>query len=143
MSCAVLTRKEKQAIYGRLIDFMRKNGGLTRQQLLTKLSSVNFPLTSQALSAYAAGRSAPNAETLIGLKKVLGISADFILTGEEPPPPSIAELIEIVNKSAIAHGHPVQPLDALTEEIMNYLLTADESKRKLLVDIVRNLKGKE
>lgn len=87
--------------------------------------------------------SEPPASTVVVYAEALGVSLDWLLTGEEPPPPSIAELIEIVNKSAIAHGHPIKPLDVLTEEIVNYLLTADEAKRKLLVDLVRNLKGKE
>lgn len=142
MSCVMLSRKEKQALFGRLVHFMRANGGITRQELLSKLSHIKSPLTSQALSAYAGGRSSPNAETLIALRKVLGISIDFLLTGEEPPPPSLAELERIVHKSAEAERHPTRPIDPEIAEIVDYVQSTNGGERKLIIDLVRTLKQK-
>lgn len=69
--------KTKQGHIGQRIKTSRIEKGLTQEELGEKLG-----LDKGTVSKMERGENAPTAKTLIALKKILGVSTDWILTGK-------------------------------------------------------------
>ena len=65
---------------GERLTELRKSRGLSQEELAEKLT-----LTRQTISKWELGQSSPDIEYVIELCDFFGISADYLLKGEEPP----------------------------------------------------------
>ena len=66
-----------QETIGKFIAACRKEKGLTQKQLAEKLN-----ITDRAVSKWETGKSIPDAAIMLDLCKILGISANELLSGE-------------------------------------------------------------
>ncbi len=66
----------------------RKALGLSQQDLARELS-----ITHQHVSRIELGDATPSLEMLLKLSRRLGVSTDYLLTGEETTPPDVAGAI--------------------------------------------------
>ena len=66
-----------QEMMGKFIATCRKEKELTQKQLAEKLS-----ITDRAVSKWETGKSIPDAAIMLDLCKILGISANELLSGE-------------------------------------------------------------
>lgn len=75
---------------GTRIQALRKQRGLSQEALAEQMG-----LSRQAIGKWETGASAPSLDNLKELAKLLGTTADYLLTGKEPasPPPETPETI--------------------------------------------------
>lgn len=137
----VLSKQEKISIFARIEQAMRKANIASRTELLERLKSAGHPLTPKSLSHYSSGKASLNAETLIALSKVLGVSIDWLLTGKEPDPLGLDQLEQLIKRAAEKQGVPVGPLHPLRAKIMDDLDDLEDEELKPLADLVSRLKG--
>lgn len=64
---------------GEKIAYLRRQAGLTQSQLAEQLG-----ISAQAVSKWESGLSCPDIMTLLPLSKILGVSTDLLLGGENP-----------------------------------------------------------
>ncbi len=57
----------------------RKRAGLSLQALSERISP---PISAQAISKYESGKMMPSSSVLVGLGKALGVSLDFLMSGQ-------------------------------------------------------------
>lgn len=62
---------------GQRIGTLRRQMGLSQAELAARLG-----ISASAMGMYEQGRREPSADTLIALSRELGVSTDFLLTGE-------------------------------------------------------------
>ena len=67
-----------QEVIGNFISACRKEKGLTQAQLAEKLN-----ITNRAVSKWETGKSIPDAAIMLDLCKILGVSANELLSGEK------------------------------------------------------------
>jgi len=123
----------------RLTKAMNQCGIFTRTELANRLTSSGHPITDEALAAYFSRRTLPRADILIGIHKLLKVSIDWLLTGQEPPKPTISQLKQIVGEMIETQGAQISEIDAFTLEIDRLLsrLKSLDSKQQVL----RMIKG--
>lgn len=68
---------------GLRIEHYRKKAGLSRAELGRRLG-----LTPCAVASYEQGRRTPDAQTMDALSRILGVSADYLITGNTLNRPS-------------------------------------------------------
>lgn len=66
--------------FGQRIKALRKERGWTQKDLAARLSGMRY----QLLNKYEGGHSFPSPEVIIGIAQQLGVSLDYLLTGEQP-----------------------------------------------------------
>ena len=66
---------------GPRIAALRRQAGLSQAELAAKLQ-----VSPSAMGMYEQGRREPPAEVLVALARVLGVSTDFLLTGQASAP---------------------------------------------------------
>ena len=89
-----MTKTDKKKIFDRIMQSATSVGLYNRTQIAQALVKVKCSITTKALHSYSSGKAAPSADTLIGLKKVLNRSIDWLLTGEETEPHDIRQIRE-------------------------------------------------
>ncbi len=62
---------------GRRIGALRRERGLSQAELARQLG-----ISTSAMGMYEQGRREPSAATLVALSRTLGVTTDFLLTGE-------------------------------------------------------------
>lgn len=62
---------------GRRIGALRRERGLSQAQLAARLG-----ISASAMGMYEQGRREPSADMLVALARELGVSTDYLLTGE-------------------------------------------------------------
>ena len=62
---------------GRRIGALRRERGLSQAQLAARLG-----ISASAMGMYEQGRREPSAEMLVALARQLGVTTDYLLTGE-------------------------------------------------------------
>ena len=62
---------------GARIAALRRNAGLSQAELAQRLQ-----ISASAMGMYEQGRREPSAQTLVALSRELGVSTDFLLTGQ-------------------------------------------------------------
>lgn len=115
---------------------MDKNGFPTRTKLARELTRQGFPITDEALGAYFSGKAMPRSEILIGLNKVFGVSIDWLLTGNEPKPPHLEELKQMIDAAVVDKGFVLRDLDPEIAKIIKALIDLDPSERAPLAAMV-------
>ena len=68
---------------GERIAYYRKQAGYSQEALAERLG-----VSRQAISKWETGEATPDAERIIALAKVLGITTDALLLGREEPAPA-------------------------------------------------------
>ena len=66
---------------GERIACLRRARGLSQAELARRLR-----ISASAMGMYEQGRREPSAQTLVDLSRELGVSTDFLLTGQTPDP---------------------------------------------------------
>lgn len=69
-----LSDEERRKQFGARLRIMRKLLGLTQTDLAEKIG-----VTNQAVASYEKGRREPNFKNLIGLSRVLNVTADWLI----------------------------------------------------------------
>lgn len=110
--------------------------GLSRAELAKKMKQAGHPISVNALSAYSSGVAAPTAETLIGLQKVLGISIDWLLTGEHIDHPDISKFEEILNDAKTVRLADAPEQDPDVSKILNIILAMPSDSRKKVIEFL-------
>jgi transcriptional regulator with XRE-family HTH domain len=77
--------------------------GLSQENLAAELG-----VKHQHVSRIELGDATPSVETVLGLSRILGVSTDFLLTGQETSPPDVVGAIRAApDISATAKRHLV------------------------------------
>jgi transcriptional regulator with XRE-family HTH domain len=127
----------RSSIAKRLSEGMEKAGYHTRVSLAAALTKSGSPITHEALGAYFRGDALPRSEVLIGLRKVLGVSIDWLLTGEQPgESPDIKQLRQLLDHFTALLGLKEEQLDPDLQRIMNVVLALDPEQRPRLARMV-------
>ena len=84
---------------GSRIAFARRRMGVSQAVLAARIG-----VTPAAVGAYEQGRRSPSAAILVALSKVLGVSVDFILTGNPVYPGEIFPAAEYALQVRAAQG---------------------------------------
>jgi Predicted transcriptional regulators len=88
---------------GRHVRARRLALGLSQENLATELG-----VKHQHVSRIELGDATPSLETVLGLSRILGVSTDFLLTGQQTTPPDVAGAIRAApDISATAKRHLV------------------------------------
>lgn len=66
-------------MFGERLKLARRRAGLSLQALAERMSP---PVSAQAISKYESGRMMPSSAVLVGLGKALGVSLDFLMSGQ-------------------------------------------------------------
>jgi Zn-dependent peptidase ImmA (M78 family)/DNA-binding XRE family transcriptional regulator len=66
-------------VFGQRLRLARKKAGLSMRELASALQP---PLSAQAISKYEAGDMMPSSSVLVGLGQALGVSLDFLMSGQ-------------------------------------------------------------
>lgn len=66
-------------MFGERLRLARKRAGLSLQALSDRVSP---PVSAQAISKYESGKMMPSSGVLVGLGKALGVSLDFLMSGQ-------------------------------------------------------------
>lgn len=126
----------RSAIAGRLGEAMERKGFRTRVSLSEAMEKAGYPITHEALGAYFRGGALPRSEVLIGLRKVLNVSIDWLLTGEETEPHDIRQLRELLDTVLAKHGAGVPELDPDLQKIMTILISLQPERRAPLARLI-------
>ena len=78
---------------GNLIAYCRKEKGLTQANLAEQLG-----VSDRAVSKWETGRSLPDADNMLELSRILGITVDELLKGEKTDEGGFDQMAETINK---------------------------------------------
>ena len=78
---------------GNLIANCRKEKGLTQANLAEQLG-----VSDRAVSKWETGRSLPDADNMLELSRILGITVDELLKGEKTDEGGFNQMAETINK---------------------------------------------
>ena len=78
---------------GNLIAYCRKEKGLTQANLAEQLG-----VSDRAVSKWETGRSLPDADNMLELSRILGITVDELLKGEKTDEGGFNQMAETINK---------------------------------------------
>ena len=78
---------------GNLIAYCRKEKGLTQAALAEQLG-----VSDRAVSKWETGRSIPDADNMLELSRILGITVDELLKGEKTDEGGFDQMAETINK---------------------------------------------
>ena len=78
---------------GNLIAYCRKEKGLTQANLAEQLG-----VSDRAVSKWETGRSLPDADNMLELSRILGITVDELLKGEKTDEGGFDQMTETINK---------------------------------------------
>ena len=78
---------------GNLIAYGRKEKGLTQANLAEQLG-----VSDRAVSKWETGRSLPDADNMLELSRILGITVDELLKGEKTDEGGFDQMTETINK---------------------------------------------
>ena len=118
-------------------------GLYNRTQIAQALVKVKCSITTKALHSYSAGKAAPSADTLIGLKKVLNRSADWLLTGEESQPADVKQLNDLLDRFVAKLGIKEQELDPQLQRVIRIFLKLPSDQKSQLTRLVETYVPKE
>ncbi len=96
----------------------RKRAGLSLQALSERISP---PISAQAISKYESGKMMPSSSVLVGLGKALGVSLDFLMSGQ------VAELsgVEFRKHSGTSAQDRAHAEALVIEKLEDYLAIED------------------
>jgi Zn-dependent peptidase ImmA (M78 family) len=96
------------------LKLARKRSGLSLQALSERVSP---PVSAQAISKYEGGKMMPSSSVLLGLGKALGVSLDFLMSGE------VAELsgVEFRKSSGTSAADRAHAESLVIEKLEDYL----------------------
>jgi transcriptional regulator with XRE-family HTH domain len=126
----------RAAIASRLGEAMEGKGFRTRVSLSEAMGKAGHPITHEALGAYFRGDALPKSEVLIGLRKVLNVSIDWLLTGEETEPHDIRQIRELLDSLLAKHGATAPELDLDLQKIMTVLINLKPDQRAPLARLI-------
>ncbi|GEM_PF-3944316 len=129
-------KTDRTAIAGRLGEAMERKGFKTRVSLAQAMKKSGYYITHEALGAYFSGKSLPKSEVLIGLREVLGVSIDWLLTGQETEPHDIRQIRELLDAVLAKYGATAPDLDPDLQKIMTTLITLNPNERASLGRII-------
>ncbi len=75
-----MSGKDRLAEFGARLTAAREERGLSQKQLAAKLR-----INVSTLSRHERGEASPRFDELLALRAALGVSLDFLMTGEGPP----------------------------------------------------------
>jgi transcriptional regulator with XRE-family HTH domain len=127
----------RAAIASRLGEAMEGKGFRTRVSLSQAMGKAGYPITHEALGAYFRGDALPKSEILIGLRKVLNVSIDWLLTGEESGEPQDVKQLRALFNSLISKLGPMpEDLDTDLQKIMTILINLKPDQRAPLARLI-------
>ena len=100
---------------GNLIALCRKEKGLTQAALAERLG-----VSDRAVSKWETGRSLPDADNMLELSRILGITVDELLKGEKTGEGGLDQMTETIQK-------------------LNTKQHEEETNRKTMADVFRHL----
>ncbi len=105
-------------MFGQRLRLARKKAGFSLQNLADRVSP---PVSAQAISKYEAGRMMPSSGVLVGLGKALGVSLDFLMSGQ------VAELagVEFRKHSGTSAQDRARAEALVIERLEDYLAIED------------------
>lgn len=108
----------EKTMFGERLRLARKRAGLSLQDLSGHMSP---PVSAQALSKYENGQMMPSSAVLVGLGKALGVSLDFLMSGQ------IAELdhVEFRKHSRTSAKDRARAESLVIERLEDYLAVED------------------
>lgn len=129
----MLGAKERIKIYDRIRAAM---GAMSRNELAEKMKKSGHPITVKAISAWSSGIASPTSDTLIGLKKSLNVSTDWILTGEHPQHPDISKFEEILKDAKTVRLADIPDQDPDVSKILDIILSMPSDSRKKVIEFL-------
>ena len=107
---------------GARIASLRRQAGLSQAQLAGRLK-----ISPSAMGMYEQGRREPSVETVVSLAREFGVSTDYLLTGSQPDPKKLEEIllrriqgadknVERRNKPSFSRQELSQVLSIMPEE---------------------------
>jgi Zn-dependent peptidase ImmA (M78 family) len=105
-------------MFGERLRLARKRAGLSLQALSDRMSP---PVSAQAISKYESGKMMPSSAVLVGLGKALGVSLDFLMSGQ------VAELdgVEFRKHSGTSAQDRARAESLMIEKLEDYLAIED------------------
>ena len=84
---------------GKRIAFMRRRLGMSQEVLADKIG-----VTPGALGAYEQGRRSPSVGVLVALSRSLGVSLEFLLTGQPTGSEELSDAVQYVLQARMGEG---------------------------------------
>ncbi len=105
-------------MFAERLKLARKRAGLSLQALSERVSP---PVSAQAISKYEGGKMMPSSSVLVGLGKALGVSLDFLMSGQ------VAELsgVEFRKHSGTSAKDRAHAEALVIEKLEDYLAIED------------------
>jgi len=114
-------------------------GYLSPTQLAKALRKAKFDVTAAGVKNHWYSVTPPNSATVVGYHKVLGISIDWLLTGQDPPLPQLITDMTRVLERARSEGL-LPSSDPQIAEYMEAITGLTPAQRKIIIDLAVQLK---
>jgi transcriptional regulator with XRE-family HTH domain len=124
----------------RLRESAIKHGITGPQELSERIQKAGFGLQISSVKRHWYGRDVPTGRNLLAYSEVIGVSADYLLAGKEPPLPSIDELMETIRKVAAQERQPLPVLGDRERELLALVMKLNNPDNiKILINMARSM----
>jgi hypothetical protein len=135
--CVSMSLSSKD-IGGRIQISALKVGIRSAKELFERMMASGYEVKLGGIRRHWECRLVPSTPYVASYSDFLKVSANWLLTGKEPPPPSITQLKEIVGKMIQDAGGTTSK-DATLTEIDLLLARIDPAKREAILQFLRSM----
>jgi transcriptional regulator with XRE-family HTH domain len=117
-----------------------KRGITGPQDLYELIEAGGFGFQISSVKRHWYGKDVPTGRNLMAYSQVLGVAADYLLAGREPPLPAIDDLMETIRKVAAQAQQPLPELGDKERELLNLILKlSNPDNIKILINMARSM----